>query len=180
MVYVWAIAGAVGFLIFLSNRFFPKPPIVSIPAVLPEAPQAAKVEKIYIPGPIRWRVYKKEELIEKVPLSETVKSNPQVQVVATAAVPPSPYGGTAAAFGNVSTGVFGIDYTPKERPLFGLGGKTGIGILGGVSTKGNVAMGYLGQDVLRIGPVNLGVAGGGGVIGTDGILGAVINIHGEF
>ena len=169
-----------GALIFSYNRFFPKPPITETPQILPSAPQAAKVEYVYIKGPVRWRVYKKDDLAGKIPLSPAVSANPQIQITATAAIPPSPYGGTAAAFGNISTGVFGIDYTQKKRPLLGFGGKTEIGALGGVSTRGDVAVIYAGQPIIRIGPVDIGVAAGGGVIGGNGLVGGVVKISGNF
>ena len=179
-VYALLFLFAVASLIFAYNRFWPESKIEPVPIILPENPQAVKVEKVYIKGPVRWRVYKKDDLAGKIPLSPAVSANPQIQITATAAIPPSTYGGTAAAFGNISTGVFGIDYTPAKRPVFGFGGKTTLGVLGGMSTKGNVAVIYAGQPVARIGAVNIGVAAGGGVIGTDGVLGAVVNLSGNF
>jgi hypothetical protein len=141
-----------------------------VPTVLTEAPQATKVEKIYIKGPVRWKIYKKEDLAQKIPLSPAVAGNPQIQVTATATVPPSPYGGTALAFGNISTGTFGIDYTPKERPLFGWGGKTNFFASGGMSTQGTYVVGGVQQPIVRTGPVSVGAVVGGGMLGNGGIL----------
>lgn len=166
--------------IFGYNRLFPDKPIDSTPSIMPEAPQAVKVEKIYIQGPIRWRVYEKEKLSEKIPLSPEVKNNAKIQITDTAKIPDSPYGGTAVAFGNMSSGISGIEYTKNKRTLLGFGGKTEIGAMGGISTRGDVAVIYAGQPIIRIGVVEVGVAAGGGVIGGNGILGGVVKISGNF
>ena len=161
-------------LIFGYNRLFPDKPIDSTPSVMPEAPQAVKVEKIYIKGPIRWRVYEKEKLAEKIPLSPEVKNNAKIQITATAKIPDSPYGGTAVAFGNMSSGISGIEYTKNKRPMFGFGGKTELFASGGISTKGNYIVGGVQQPIIRTGPIKMGAIVGGGLLGNGGILAAGI------
>jgi len=180
LVYALIGLGVVAGLVFVFNRFWPEKPIVSIPTVLPEAKEAVKIEKIYIPGPVRIVVYDRDALTGKVPIPPEVAKDKNNQFTSTAEIPKAPWGGTAVGFTNMTTGKSAISFTPKERPLFGFGGKTSVGTLGGISTKGNVAIGYVGQDILRVGPVNLGVAGGGGMIGVDALLGGVIHLHGEF
>jgi len=165
---------------FLYNRFWPSKPIVAIPSVMPEASKAENVPKIVIAGPKKLQVYKKDELGKKIPLPPEVANNPQMQPTATAQLTPMPFGGTATSFTNISTGQSVISTTPKERPLFGFGGKTSVGLLGGISTKGSVGIGYVGQQILRVGPVELGVAAGLGIIGTDSLMGAVIHLKSEF
>lgn len=172
--------GVIAVQIFIFNRFFPAKPVVSIPTVMPEATAAAKVERIYIPGPERIYVYRQDQLPGKVPIPEEVKANKQNQFTSTAEIPKSPYGGTAVGFINMSTGKSAISYTAKERPLLGFGGKTQIGAVGGISNKGYASLLYLGQDIVRVGPVNVGVVGGVGTMGAEPMIGAGINVHGEF
>ena len=178
-IYALLVLGMCAAGIFVYNRFKPKPPPAA-PQVLPEAPKAESVTKTMVPAPKRLEVYDKSDLLKKIPASPALANDSKIQFTSSAAVPVSLYGGTALSFTNMSTGKSGIDYTPKARPWFGFGGKTSIGALGGVSTKGNVAIGYVGQDVVRLWSVNIGVAGGGGVIGADGLLGGVIHVHGDF
>ncbi|NTW88709.1 MAG: hypothetical protein HGB26_06205 [Desulfobulbaceae bacterium] len=172
--------GAVAGGIFLYNRFYPDKPISSTPQVAQQAPQVENVPQAVIAGPKKLVVYKRDKIVQKVDLPPVVRDNPQNQFTAAVQVPVSPYGGTATSFTNMSTGKSDIVISSKPRPLFGVGGKTSIGLFGGMSTKGNVALGYADQQILRVGPVNLGVAAGGGVVGVDGLLGAVVRISGEF
>lgn len=174
------VLGVLAGLAFAYNRFWPKPAIVATPQVAPEARKAEDIPKEVVAGPAKLVVYNRKKIVNKIPLPPEVANNPQNQFVSTAQIMPSPYGGATTTFVNMSTGQAGTVYTPKERPLFGFGGKTGIGLLGGISNRGDVALGYISQEVLRIGPANLGVAGGGGKIGTESTFGAVIHIHGQF
>ena len=166
--------------ISLYNHFWPTKPITSVPVVAQEASKAEGVPKIEVQGPKHLQVYKKEELGKKIPMVPEVANNPQLQPTATAQLVPMPYGGTATSFTNMTSGHSLISVTPKSRPLFGFGGKTGIGALGGSTTRGSVAIGYVSQDVVRVGPVNIGIAAGLGVIGSDSLMGAAVHIHGEF
>jgi len=134
-------------------------PIDTAPQVLAEAPQAAKVERIYIPGPTKILIYDKRELENKIPVPPAVSTNPQNQYTATASVPVSPYGGTAISYTNMSTGQAGIAYTAKPRPLFGFGGTGGVGVRGGVGA-GNAGTGYTGgiyvrQQIVRVADVQI-------------------------
>jgi len=180
LVYALIVLGIVAGLIFAYNRFFPQSQIVAVPVIAPEAKKAEDVPKITIQGPKKIVVYDKAKLGKKIPLPPEVASNQHEQPTATAELPKLPYGGTSTAFINMSTGKSTISVTPKERPLFGFGGKTTLGLLGGIANKGNVAILYASQPVFRVGPVNVGVAAGAGIIGTDSITGAVINISGQF
>lgn len=172
--------GVLGVGVFTFNRFFPTKPIVNTPIVTPEASAVVKVPKIIITGPKKLVVYNKPQLQGATTIPPDVANNPNNQYTSSGQIPIAPYGGTAIGFTNMSTGVSRIIVSVKERPLFGFGGKTQVGVLGGISTKGSVGIAYVGQDIVRIGVVNLGVAGGGGIIGTDALAGAVINLHGEF
>jgi len=157
-----AVAVTVG-LIWAKKMIWPVRPVDTAPQVLAEAPQAAKVERIYIPGPTKILIYDKRELENKIPIPPAVSGNPNNQYTATAQVPSSPYGGTAVAFINRSTGVSNIAYTAKKRPLFGFGGTGGVGVRGGVGA-GNAGTGYTGgiyvrQQIVRVADVQIsGVA----------------------
>lgn len=174
LTYAMIALGAVAGLIFLYNRFYPPIPLDTTTRVVVEAPAAAKVEKVYVPGPAKLRVYKKEELAKKIPLSTAVTGNPSVQVTATASIPPSPYGGIASSFTNMTTGISAIEYTPTKRPVFGFGGKTNFVAMAGVSTKGDFLLGGIEQPVARISAVTIGAFGGGGMLGGSGVVGGGI------
>jgi len=157
-----AVAATVG-AIWLKKIIWPVRPIDTTPTVAQEAPAAVKVERICIPGPKVIYVYPKEELNRKIPQSPETANNPQVQYTATAVIPESPWGGTATAYMNVSTGKGGIGYTAKKRPLFGWGGDGGMGIKGGVGA-GNSSTGYTGsvyvrQKIVRVSDVQVSGVG---------------------
>lgn len=180
IVYALIVLGCLAAIAFAVQRFWPDKPIVAVPTVMPEAKKAVDVPKITVPGPKKIVIYDKEKLGKKIPLPPEIAKDPHVQPTATAQIPKLPYGGTGTSFINMSSGVSVISVTPAKRPIFEFGGKTGLGALGGVSTKGNVAVGYVSQPIVRVGAVTIGVAGGGGIIGVDGILGAVVHLSGSF
>jgi len=166
--------------IFLYNRFWPKAVIEELSShVAAELPKAANIKKHTITAPKTIEVYDRSDLLKKVPVAAEVAQNQSNQFTATAVIPPMRYGGQAVSFTNMS-GKSGMAVQANKRPLFGFGGKTGIGVVAGVSTKGNIAAIYTSQDIIRIGPVNLGVAAGGGTIGSDAVGAGVIHIHSEF
>jgi hypothetical protein len=159
LIAVGAIVGG----IWLKKMFWPVAPVNTTPQVLAEAPKAANVERIYIPGPTKILIYNKEELAAKIPMPPAVVQNPNNQFTATAAVPSSPYGGTAVAFTNTSSGVTNISYTAKPRPIFGWGGDGGVSIRGGVGA-GNSSSGYTGgvavrQKIIRVSAVQVSAVG---------------------
>ena len=163
VIYALIAAGVIVGLIWLKKAFWPVAPINTTPQVLQEAPKAASVERIYIPGPERIMVYDRPALLAKIPVAPVVAQNQHNQFTATADVPNSPYGGTAVAFTNTSSGVSGIAYTAKERPLFGWGGSGGVSIRGGVGA-GNSSTGYTGgvairQNIIRVSDVQISAVG---------------------
>jgi hypothetical protein len=138
----------------------PAPKPSTGPQIASPAPQAANVPQVVIPGPKVITVYVKQKLAEKVPLPPEVANNPQVQATATAAIIPSPYGGTAVSYTNMTTGVSGISYQPKARPWYEFGGQTAIGAGAGVSFMGGQTGAVrIRQDVLRLWGVNLAAEG---------------------
>lgn len=166
-------------LIFAYNRFWPQPEELES-HVAAELPKAANIKKKTITGPKQLEVYDRQDLLEKVPVPAEISQNEANQFTATAEIPAMPYGGQAVTYVNYTTYKTGTSLSANKRPLFGIGGKTKIGAVAGVSTRGNMAIGYIGQDVVRIGPINIGVAGGGGTLGNDGVLGGGIHLSGEF
>jgi hypothetical protein len=64
----------------------------------------------------------------------------------------------------------------KEKPksLFGLGGQSEIGLLGGVTRRGDTALVFARQDLVRVGTVHLFGAGGAGVVGSDVAYGVFV------
>ncbi len=141
---VAAIVGA----IWLKKIVWPVKPVNTTPQVMQEAPQAEDIPRLEIPPPKKLVVYSRDELLRKIPQPAAVAQNPHNQFTATAAITPSPYGGTAVAYTNRSTGVSGITYTPKPRPWIEWGGSGAIGIRGGVGATGD-GTGYTGTLFVR-------------------------------
>lgn len=167
-------------LIFGYNRFFGSVPEELESHVAAELPKAKNIKKQAIAGPKQLEVYDRSDLLKKVPVPAEIAADKANQFTATAEVPKMPYGGQAVSYVNYTTHKSGIAVQAYKRPLLVFGGKTQIGLAAGVSTRGNVAGIYAGQDVLRVGPVNLGVAAGVGVVGNDGLGAAMVRVHGEF
>jgi hypothetical protein len=176
LVYTLITVGVLAGLAFAYKLFWSKPAIVNTPLVAKEAPAATRVEKVYIKGPERLVVYNREDLIKKIPIAPEVVADHHNQFTSSAAIIPSPYGGTAVAFTNISTGKSGISYIPKERPWFGFGGQTEVGIRGGIGTSGTTGVAYARQDILRIGKVNLAGYGEAGIHGDKAGAAAMVDV----
>jgi hypothetical protein len=125
--------------------------------------------------PVKLQAYDKETAVKKMNIPEIILSDPKLELVGHGKVKPSEGGYTIGAVTNIETGKTEIITKEEPRPLFGFGGKTSIGALAGVSTKGDVALMYVSQDLLRIGGVNIGAAGGAGTVGGELAAGAFVN-----
>jgi hypothetical protein len=167
-------------LMFVYNRFWTKAPINTNPVVAPESANVANVPKEAITGPKQLVIYKRELFLKKQPVPAEIANNPNNQFTASATIVPMPNSGTAVAFTNMSSGVTQIVTQANKRPLFGFGGKTSVGVVAGVTTRGNSAAAYVSQDVARVSAVNVGVAVVGGTLGNDAVAGAFLHVHGEF
>lgn len=159
-VWIIVVVGATGGAIAAYKLLHPAAKPVTGPQIASPAPQAANVPQVVMPGPRVITVYVKQKLAEKVPLPPEVANNQQIQATATAAIIPSPYGGTAVAYTNMTTGVSGISYQAKSRPWYEFGGQTAIGAGAGLSSMGGQAGAIrVRQDVLRLWSANLAAEG---------------------
>lgn len=125
------------------------------------------------------QVYDKKKAAKEMKLPEEIIADPR-EVTATALLPPSDGGYTVAAVTDVVTGKTELIKKEEERPLFGFGGKTEIGALVGVTSGGDAVIGYVRQDLLRIGPINLAGAAGAGVIAGKLASGGFFDISGRW
>lgn len=130
------------------------------PVVVQPKDPAAKVERIYIPGPERIRVIEKVKYLEKVPdalTPSTVQDN-TAHVVASAVIPPSVAGGVASAILHVKDGVGtgNIEYKPATPPFIAV--QKEFGARAGVGT-GGLVIGEIYARPLRVGPVTVEVRG---------------------
>jgi hypothetical protein len=148
--------------------------------VAAELPKAATVKKSFTVGPKQLEVYDRSDLLKKVPVPAGIAQNHQNQFTSAVDVPKMPYGGQAVSFTNISSGKSGIAVQANKRPLLGIGGKTKIGAIGGISNQGNIAIGYVSQDVVRVGPVNVGATPIVGAIGNKALFAVGAHVHGEF
>jgi hypothetical protein len=180
---IWGAAAVAGIavLIFGWKTFFYHPPVTGIYTAPPPAKGMPVVPTKLVSLAVPIKVYDKKQAAKKMSLPDEIVSDPKKELVATGRVEPpdSDYTTTIAAITDTSTGVTALE-TKTDRSLFGFGGSSSIGALAGVSNKGQTALVYANQDLLRIGPVKFGVAGGGGIAGTEAIYGAFAHIHGSW
>lgn len=159
---------------FVYKTFFYHPAVTGIyGAALPAHGMAAAPTHSVTTAPLQ--VYDKKKVAKEMKLPPEVMADPR-EITATAIFAPSEGGYTVAAVTDTVTGITEIVQRTEERPLFGFGGKTEIGALAGMTTKGEAAIIYARQDVLRIGPVNLGGIVGGGMIGGELGAGAFLDV----
>lgn len=154
----WALVaiGALAIGIMAYNLLRPAPKQATAPYITSEAPKAENVPKVVMAGPKTITVYVKEKLNQKVPLPPAVMNNPNIQAVATGDIKPAPYGGTAVAYTNISTGASGVSFQAKTRPWLQFGGQTSIGVGVGLSSQGGqVGAVRIRQDVLRLWSANI-------------------------
>lgn len=163
---------AIGGSYFAYKTFFYKPPttgIYSQPQPATNAPvQEVQVRVVY--------VYDKKKASSDLKLPVEIVNDERKQVTATAKLKPSEGGYTVASVIDTSTGKSEITAKEEAVSWLGLGGKSEIGALGGITTAGDAALLYAKQDLLRIGKVNLGVVGGGGTVGGKLGAGAFVNV----
>lgn len=160
------------------NWYHPPQPASTTPGVMPESTKVADIPKITLKGPKTLEVYDKGKLGGKIPLPPEVKDDKNAHPTATADIKPSPYGGTAVSFTNVSTGKSGIVYQAKTAPFFEFKNVKEIAIDYGITSKG-IQQGTLGArwTFLRTGIVNWH---GRGEITTEPEAKAFLGVHAEF
>jgi len=168
---VLAVAGA----ILAYKTFFYKKPITGVYSPAKPADGMANAPTHTTP-PVKLQAYDKETAYKKMHIPEIVLSDPKLELIGTGKVKPSEGGYTIGAVTNIETGKTEIITKEEKRPLFGFGGKTSIGALAGMTTKGDAALLYVNQDVLRIGGVNIGATGGAGTVGGELAAGAFVNV----
>jgi hypothetical protein len=176
---VWLVAVAIIALVVFAYKLMqaPERPVAGFVAPPPASgmPVVAK-ESVKLAVPLK--VHSKQLAVKKMKLPPAVADNPAKQVTATAALKPSPGGYTVASVIDTGTGITELVVKEKPRPLFGFGGTSEIGLLGGVTTRGDSALVFVRQDLLRIGNVHVFGAGGAGVMGGDfawgGFVGASV------
>ena len=131
-------------------------------AIRPKDP-AARVERVYVPGPERLRTIEKIKYIEKLPdaLTPATMQDNAAHVIASAVIPPSVAGGTASAILRIGTdgvGVGSLEYSAATPPFFAI--QKEFGVRAGMGT-GGLVLGELYARPLRIGPVTVEIRGYG-------------------
>lgn len=162
-------------LLFTYKLFFHKAPVTGVYTSAPAASGMSDAPT-HSTAPVKLQAYDKITAAKKMRIPEIILSDPKVELVGTAKLKPSEGGYTIGAVVNTETGKAEIITKEEPRPLFGFGGKTEVGALAGVSTGGDTAILYARQDVLRIGPVNLGAIGGAGTVGGKLGAGAFVDV----
>lgn len=145
----------------LANHFWPKQTAPTTYTAAAPIPAAANVPTQEIPAQ-RVVVLVKQEAIKKLPdLPPEIKLDPKAQITTTADIKPSPYGGSAVAFINTSTGRSSIVYKAKEMSLLGFPSDMTVGVRYGVTTRtpGQEGQVYAKWDLVRVGSAYLGIYG---------------------
>lgn len=161
---------------FAYKLFFYSKPATGIYSTAKPADGMANAPTHTTP-PVPLQAYDKNNAIKKMNIPEIILKDPKLELVGTGRVKPSEGGYTIGAVTNIETGKTEIITKEEPRPLFGFGGKTSIGALGGVSTMGDTALIYASQDVLRVGSMQLGAVAGGGTVGGKLAAGALVNVR---
>lgn len=162
----------------LWNWYHPKQVADSKPTVLQEAKQAEGIPKVGVVIKKPLIAYQRDKFINKVSVPEEVKNNPANEFTATADIKPSPYGGTAVVFTNMSTGKTGISYEAKKAPFFEFKNVKELSADYGITSKGK-QQGVIGAKwtFLRTGIVQWH---GRGEITTEPEAKVFIGFHAEF
>jgi hypothetical protein len=174
------ILAAFFFLLVVSGLVFVKkifwPPERPVKAFITPPPANGMpimaVESVELNTPLK--IHSKKVAVKKLDLPVVIVNNPAKQITATAALKPSVGGYTVAAVVDTDTGVIDLIANEKPRSLFDFGGVLEVGLLGGVTTRGDSALVFVRQDLLRVGNVNIFGAGGAGVIGGSFGAGAFV------
>lgn len=164
----------IGGLVMAYKSFFWQPKQTGVYSAAAPAKGMASAPT-HTTAPVKLRAYDKATVTRKMDLPAGQIAEPK-EVTATATLPPSEGGYTAAAITDTQTGETVIVTKEEPAPLFGFGGKTEVGALAGITTKGEAAGVYVRQDVLRIGRVNVGVAGAAGMSGGSLAAGAFATV----
>lgn len=162
-------------LLLVYKTFFYKPPVTGVYSTAKPA-DGMKDAPTHTTPPVKLQAYDKGKATKLMGIPEIILSDPKLELIGTGKVKPSEGGYTIGAVTNTDTGKTEIITKEEPRPLFGFGGKTEVGALAGITTKGDTALIYVKQDVLRIGSVNLGAVGGAGTVGGNLAAGALIDV----
>jgi len=122
-------------------------------------------EEVELPVPLK--VFPKKEAVKKMKLPAAIAEDPAKQITATANLKPATGDYTVVAVVDTNTGTTVLTVREEPRPFLGFGGVTEVGALGGVTTRGDSALVFVRQDLLRVGDVHLFAAGGAGVMGDS-------------
>jgi hypothetical protein len=155
------IAGILAACSIIWNHFYPKQTASTTYTTTAPIPAVANVPTQELP-PQKVIVLVKQEAVKKLPdLPPDMKADPKQQITTTADIKPSPYGGSAVAFINTSTGRSSIIYKAKERPWLGFPSDITLGVRYGVTTRapGQESQLYAKWDFFRIGSAYLGAYG---------------------
>lgn len=129
------------------------------PAVQAAEPKpVVKIVRVEVPGPERIRVIEKIKYIEKLPgaLTPATIADNSAHVIASAAIPPSPAGGTASAILRIQDGVGtgSIEWKPATPKFWAI--QKEFGVRAGMGT-GGLVLGEAYARPARIGPVTVEV-----------------------
>ena len=149
--YVCLTGGVVLLVWLLWLMFWPSPKLPTttfVPAAVPSEVKSVPKQTIEVKHIV---VYEKVAIAKKIPLPESVTSNPKEQVVAVATVPKAPYGAETITTMNTNTGVAATLVKAKERPFASFESSGAVGVRGGINTRGGYGgEAYVRQDLFQI------------------------------
>lgn len=160
------------------NWYHPKQAITKQPVVAQEAIKAADIPKTTVAGPKTLVAYNREKIIKAMKPPAEIAEDKRNQFTTSANIPPSPYGGSALSFTNISTGKSGIIYQAKATPFFELKNVRELAVDYGITSKGKQE-GVVGArwTFLRTGIVNWH---GKAEVSTSPEAKVFVGVHAEF
>jgi hypothetical protein len=127
---------------------------------VPEIKTVTKINRVEVPGPTKIVTIEKKVVTEKLKLPDWIKSDANLQIIATAEIPP--YKGTtnAVAVLDVKEGDSEIIVKQVPLPLFGFENDREVGIRAGYGIKDATEATIYGRwTFMRVGNFHLGAYG---------------------
>jgi hypothetical protein len=149
--------------------WYKKPPATNTVEYVkvPEIKEVIKIKRVEVPGPEKIVTIEKQVIVEKLNLPEWIRTDDNLQAIATAAIEPYKGKTNAVALLNVKTGVGQIIAKQEPIPLFGFVNDREVGIRAGVNMEGKPETTVYGKwSFVRIGNVHVGAYADAGSTGT--------------
>lgn len=122
--------------------------------------KAKNIQREKIKATVPIEVLKKDDAVKKLKIGDPIKSNPDIQIPATAEIPSYEGKTNVLAEWNTADGKIKINYEQEPLSFFGFKNDLEIYVEGGMNTNGNAEIGGgLQWDFARVANTNIGAVG---------------------